>query len=66
MNNSSRDLGLKANQPEEEFRELFCGGISLTTTQKDIEEYFEKFGVIKQLRLVNQKTSGNYCHQNCT
>ena len=40
---------------------LFVGGISQDTCEKDLKQYFEKFGVLEEILIIRDKVTGTQC-----
>jgi len=57
MEHSYRDSG-SIDHSRDDDRKLFIGGLSWETTEKDLREYFSKFGSIESLTLKTDPTTG--------
>jgi len=52
------DNSNSSKSSSEEDKKLFIGGISRETTQKDLKEYFSKFGEVTEVNIKTDPTSG--------
>ena len=47
-----RKFGSRRDDPDEQKRKMFCGGLSLETTKDAVERYFTRFGPIQEVIMV--------------
>lgn len=60
----SQDTNNSIDEEEEDQYQIFVGGCSPDTTESQLKTYFQKFGQVKEIRLMKDKTTGKNFFQN--